>query len=66
MPFILAQNEFRGPPSGWGAAETINNRCLVLRVAWEGFSVLCAGDIERPAEQLVAREDCRARFLKEK
>ena len=53
------------PPQDWGAGETVNNRCLVLRVSWPGFSLLCAGDIERPAEQVIAQgESLPAHILK--
>lgn len=42
------------PPATWDNGNNINNQSLVLRVAWDDFSLLLPGDVEEAAEQLLA------------
>lgn len=52
------------PPAGALPRLSENDASLVLRVAWPGFSMLLAGDIEEDAEKMLALGDCRADVLK--
>ncbi len=52
------------PPESMSAAESVNNTSLVLRVAWEGTTILLPGDIEQETESILSRSDCRAAILK--
>jgi competence protein ComEC len=59
-----ARLEALHPPADWDGGRSINDYSLVLRLAWDGPSVLFAGDVEIPAERLLAAADCRAAVLK--
>jgi len=52
------------PPITWPESESINNQSLVLRLQWEGASILLPGDIETEAEGEVSRLSCHSNILK--
>jgi competence protein ComEC len=52
------------PAAEWAAARSINDASIVLRVRWEGQTVLFTGDIEESAESVLSQADCRADVLK--
>jgi competence protein ComEC len=52
------------PPIADHESGDVNNNSLVLRLRWEGTTVLLPGDIEAPAEATVSRSECRAAVLK--
>jgi competence protein ComEC len=52
------------PPPGWTAAQDVNDQSLVLRLEWNGISILLPGDIEAAAEAAVSETPCHANVLK--
>lgn len=63
LPLRGADLEVLHPPRGWRAGE-INDTSLVVRITWPGLSLLFPGDVEREAEEMIIRTDCRADVLK--
>jgi competence protein ComEC len=59
-----ASVEVLHPPATWPEDESTNNQSLVLRLQWEGASILLSGDIEREAEDAVSRLACHSTVLK--
>lgn len=59
-----ARLEALHPPANWQGGRNINDYSLVLRLVWSGPSVLFAGDVEAPAERVLAAADTRAAILK--
>ena len=65
LPIAGATVETLFPPHDYESGGSVNDRSLVLRVAWPGFSMLLTGDIEARAEQaLVSLGECTAELLK--
>ena len=54
IPMEGAQIDVIHPPAAWDDHDDINNQSLVLRIAWDDFSLLLPGDVETKAEQLLA------------
>ncbi len=50
------------PPSDWDGGD--NDGSVALRIAWEGVRAVLAGDVEAPAEAVLARLDVAADVLK--
>ena len=52
------------PPQTWPHDGTKNESSLVLRLTWNGVRLLLTGDVEKEAESVLSRGDCRAEILK--
>lgn len=52
------------PPLDWPASHGDNDGSLVMRLSWNGPSVLFPGDVEAVAERRLALLDCRADLMK--
>ncbi len=59
----LARVRILNPDSGFSPAGE-NDRSIVLKIEYGGFSVLLTGDIERGAEQAIAAPEIRSTLLK--
>lgn len=55
VPARGATIELRHPGPRPPGSGKVNDQSIVLRIAWPGFSMLCTGDIEAPAEEEVIR-----------
>ena len=51
-----AQMDVLHPGEDFAALDKPNDRSVVLRVAWPGFSLLCTGDLEATGEAALARQ----------
>lgn len=59
-----ARVEVLAPPGDLPRTFGYNDRSLVLRVSWPGFSALLTGDIEMAAELPLSNMECAAQVLK--
>lgn len=59
-----ARIEVLHPEPQWAKAASVNDRSLVLRLLWDGPTVLFPGDIEQAGEARLGALDCRADVLK--